>query len=67
MLAAILALIEAETPDVIAFVQKTLPALIALAKGQGSRDAVLVALDAALEASRAEIDAELAAKYAMPK
>jgi hypothetical protein len=62
MLSAILSILEAETPEILSFIHRTLPALIAFFKGQGTRDSVLVAIDAALEASRLQIDAEIHSK-----
>jgi len=63
VLGTIVSLLVTEGPPVVAFVAKVVPDLIAFAKGQLGRDALFVTLDAAIDAHRELVKAEIHAKY----
>jgi len=63
-LGTIVSLLVTEGPAVVTFVAKVVPDLIALVKGQMTRDALFVSLDAAIDAHRATVRAEIHQKYA---
>ena len=65
-LGTIVSLLVTEGPPVVAFVARVVPDLIAFVKGQLGRDALFVALDAAIDAHRATVRAEIHAKYQEP-
>jgi len=62
MLSAIIALLEAEAPDIIAAVQRILPRVVAYFKSGGGVDGFIVAVDSAHEAHKRAVDAAIASE-----